>query len=60
MRGGVHVTIVFGPDADAWLTAESFPQRAAPGTLISVISAIRNTTKSIYYRLFVVAGEASA
>ncbi len=44
--------IVFRPDSDAWLKAQTFPQRAGVDTLIRVAGASQNTPKSIYYWRF--------
>jgi hypothetical protein len=52
--------IVFGPDSDGWLKAQTFPQRAGVVTLIPVADAFQNTPKSIYYRRFLLLIEVCA
>ena len=52
MRSGVDSMIVFGPDSDAWLKAQTVPQRAGVDTLVPVAGAFHNTPKSIYYWRF--------
>ena len=59
MRSGVDRMIVFGPDSDAWLKAQTFPQRAGVDT-IPVASAFKNTPKSIYYWRFLLLIEVCA
>jgi hypothetical protein len=52
--------IVFGPDSDAWLRAQTFPQRTGVDALIAAAGAFQNTAKSIYYWRFLVLSEVCA
>jgi hypothetical protein len=52
--------IVFGPHSDAWLKAQTFPQRAGVGILVPVAGAFYNTTKSICYWRFLLLIEVCA
>jgi hypothetical protein len=52
--------IVFGPDSDAWLKAQAFPQRAGVDTLIPVAGAFQDIPKSIYYWPFLLLIEVCA